>query len=194
MDTFDSTAHLKREVGDELFTILIDPANTGEVRIFLENLQKRNMDTTIFVVSKFFTKRSAKVKFVWFGDDFQKWFVPLRERIVGEPVLPVFHHDLSESSLDAEIFEVLGGRDNVEKHPSTMLGISRLIEKQANGEAGDLLVNGWANIFYVYDFGGVLRAVYVRWYDGGWYVRAYSVDDSGGWDAGDRVFSGNSKA
>lgn len=46
-------------------------------------------------------------------------------------------------------------------------------------------------IFYVKGNAGVLRAVYVFWYGGGWGVCASSVEGPGGWSDGRRVFSRN---
>ena len=47
-------------------------------------------------------------------------------------------------------------------------------------------------LFYVKDGDGVLRTVYVYWYDGGWHVYAYSVEHPIRWNAGYQVFSRNS--
>jgi len=49
------------------------------------------------------------------------------------------------------------------------------MEKQKNGEDGVLLNNGYANIFYIRDQNGVLRAVRVYWDDGSWRVYAHGV-------------------
>ncbi|MEA3323517.1 MAG: hypothetical protein U9Q12_04820, partial [Patescibacteria group bacterium] len=61
--------------------------------------------------------------------------------------------------------------------------------KQGSGEDGHLLTNGYANICYICDCDGVLRAVYCDWYGDGWDVRARSVDVPYAWDDGNRVFS-----
>ncbi|MFA6275071.1 MAG: hypothetical protein WCX70_02925, partial [Candidatus Paceibacterota bacterium] len=58
-----------------------------------------------------------------------------------------------------------------------------------NGENGVLLNNGYANIFYIRDQAGVLRAVRVGWSDGGWYLSAYSALRPNGWRGGRQVFS-----
>lgn len=50
--------------------------------------------------------------------------------------------------------------------------------------------NDWM-IFYCRDKDGVLRAVFVSWYDDGWDVLAYALDDYG-WGDGRQVFSRNS--
>ena len=66
------------------------------------------------------------------------------------------------------------------------------MEKQANGGNGELLNDGWANIFYIRDSAGVLWAVHVNWYDDGWGVNASSVSGPRAWYAGDQVFARNS--
>ena len=94
---------------------------------------------------------------------------------------------LTRSSLDAPILEELG--DKAEASLSQMYA---LMARQANGQEGVLLTNGWANIFYVRDINGELRAVRVRWDGRGWFVDAYSVTYPNGWYDGNRVFSRNS--
>jgi len=66
------------------------------------------------------------------------------------------------------------------------------MEKQATGEEGVLLNNGWANLFYVKDQSGVLRTVRVSWGGDGWRVNADSVENPDRWGGGRRVFSRNS--
>ena len=60
---------------------------------------------------------------------------------------------------------------------------------QSKGDEGVLLINGWANIFYIRDAKGVFCAVGVDWDGDGWDVRARSVGCPRGWGAGGRVFS-----
>lgn len=65
--------------------------------------------------------------------------------------------------------------------------LDQMIQKQPEGKEGDLLNNGYWNIFYVADY-----VVRVRWSSDrrGWYVDAWSfVDDR--WRAGGRVFARN---
>lgn len=47
------------------------------------------------------------------------------------------------------------------------------------------------HICYIKDSNDVLRAVSVRWDDGGWRVYAYSVEHPDRWSAGGQVFSRN---
>ena len=51
------------------------------------------------------------------------------------------------------------------------------------------LNNGYANIFYINDFAGMLRAVVVGWGAEAWRVGVSSVEDPGRWGDGNHVFS-----
>jgi hypothetical protein len=83
----------------------------------------------------------------------------------------------------------LGGEAKVE---TTLTELWDMLKKQPKGEDGDLLINGYANIFYIKDAEGVLRAVLVHWFAAGWFVSADSVELSLEWSAGYRGFCCNS--
>jgi len=137
-----------------------------------------------FVVN---TKRNAPVKISAVWDNFTSWFLSgdgKTEDPISEQTL--HYHKLRKSSVDSPIITELGGE---EKSETTLTEMFSLMEKQKNGEDGVLLNNGYANIFYIRDQNGVLRAVRVRWRDDGWYVFALSVVISDGWSDGYRVFS-----
>jgi hypothetical protein len=98
---------------------------------------------------------------------------------------------LKVSVMDGPIIAELGGAD---KSETTLSEMFFLMEKQGKGEDGVLLNNGYdANIFYVKDTAGVLRAVYVGWRGDGWSVDADSVGVPGRWDDGFQVFSRNAQ-
>jgi len=89
--------------------------------------------------------------------------------------------DLAKDAYDADIEPALP-EGYMFSETDACAAIAALIEKQAKGENGPLLTNGYANLFYTPS-----RVVYVCWGDGEW-----SVDDwprGGDWDAGYRVFS-----
>ena len=133
----------------------------------------------------FFNKKSG-VKMVSHGSDFTSWFTGKVEDDVPEGMLvPMV---LTQSAYDNEIIADLGGEEKAEV---TLAEVWRLMQCQANGEDGALLTNGYANIFYVRDVNGVLRAVRVCWYDGGWRAFA-SARDGSRWSGQYEVFSRNS--
>lgn len=132
------------------------------------------------------TSRNAKVKISYLGDNFKAWFLPKTEQPISQTTLR--SQRLTRASLDQPIITELGGEVKVE---TTLTEISALISMQPNGEEGVLLTNGWANIFYVKDKDGMLRAVFVCWRGGGWFVFAYALDDFQ-WHVDSQVFSRNS--
>jgi hypothetical protein len=136
------------------------------------------------------TGRKAKVKISYLGDNFTEWFLSgsgKTENPISEQTLR--YHKLRQSSVDGPIIAELGG---AEKSETTLSEMFALMEKQGKGEDGVLLNNGYANIFYIKDQNGVLRAVDVGWDGGGWGVRAFSVESPRRWDGGCQVFSRNS--
>lgn len=137
-----------------------------------------------FVVN---TKRNASVKIRYLGDNLKAWFLNgdgKTEDPITEQTLR--YHKLWQSSVDGPIITELGGEAKAETTLSEMFS---LMEKQKHGEDGVILNNGWANIFYIKDSAGVLRAVFVHWYDDGWHVLAFSVEGPGRWGVGYRVLS-----
>lgn len=150
--------------------------------------------TSKFVAKEKFvrdTGRNTAVKISYLGDNFTSWFLSgegLTEDPISEQTLR--YHKLRKSSVDGPIITELGGEAKAETTLSEMFS---LMEKQKNGEDGVLLNNCYANIFYVRDQNGVLRAVRVYWFGDGWHVGAFSVEGPRGWwFGGYRVFSRNS--
>lgn len=139
-----------------------------------------------FKANETFFSKSSGVKMVPHGSNFTAWFTGKAEENIPTGDLVPFV--LTEYAYDNEIVANLGGEEKAE---TTLGEIWRLLERQANGEEGVLLTNGYANIFYVRDVNGVLRAVDVLWRGGGWNAYALALG-GGGWSGGDRVFSRNS--
>lgn len=137
--------------------------------------------TPRFVVAEHFTEG----KF-WLGDRFKAEFLDKVEEVA--PKRELRRHKLRKRSYDGPIIAELGGESVVE----TSLGeVYNLTDHQAKGEKGVLLTNGAANIFYIRNSAGVLRAVYVYWSEDRCYVFAHPLDDSR-WFDGFQVFSRNS--
>ncbi len=133
-----------------------------------------------------FFSKSSGVKMVPHGSNFTAWFAGKVEEDVSEGKLCPFA--LTERAYDNEIIADLGGEEKAE---TTLTEIWRLMQRQANGEEGVLLTNGWANIFYVRDVNMVLRTVRVYWLGGGWSAYAIALV-AFRWYDGDQVFSRNS--
>jgi len=131
--------------------------------------------------------REAKVKIAYVGKNFKELFLEKIEE--PSPGSTVYGRKLNKNSVDGPIIAELGGQEKAE---TTLSEVSTMMERQANGEAGGLLNNGYANIFYVPDITGTLRAVRVSWDGYGWSVDAGSVEDPDEWYTGDLVFSRNS--
>lgn len=134
-----------------------------------------------FVVQERFGVNTA-VKIFFLGYNFRKWFLGKTEGPATKTVLRFAK--LVKPSVDGPIIEELRN-----KAETTLAQVYMLMVR---GEKGVLLINGMANIFYVRDVNGSLRAVSVGWGSGGWYVRTDSVEGPHGWFDGPRVFSRNS--
>lgn len=201
-----SSEQLQKLLGSGLLTDLLDCPNPELVdreafQLVIKNPKKESIlefigtvtvpaRTGKFVAKDHFimdTGKKAKVKIFYLGDNFRKNLLNKIEEAISETTL--CSHWFKKSSRDILIISELGGDDKAETSLSEMFS---LMEKQPNGEKGDLLVNGCANIFYIRGRAGVLWAVGCDWYGVGWNVRAGSVGDPLGWDGGDRVFSRNS--
>jgi len=135
------------------------------------------------------TGRKAKVKISWLGDNFRAHFLGKTED--SFPGSTIARRKLEKDSVDGPILLDLGGK---EKAKTTLAELYAMLVKQPNGEDGDLLTNGCANIFYIEDVDGTLWAVVTRWDGDGWSVAADSVELPVGWLAGRQVFSRNSLA
>ena len=191
----DLAKKLAGEKGEETWKLLKHLLR-GEVQVIKGLLidwlgtAKTTATTEKFVAQKKFILKKDGGICSYFGDNFQSWFLAGDGKIedpLGEQVLRF--GKLTRNSLDGPIIEELGGEAKAE---TTLTEMFDQMSKQSNREEGNLLTNGYWNIFYIRDINGVLRAVYVFWDDGGWYVNAFSVEDPIEWGAGGQVFSRNS--
>lgn len=132
------------------------------------------------------TSDSASVKISYLGNNFRERFLGKTEDPITEQTL--HYAKLRQSSVDDPIIAELGGEEKAE---TTLSAMFSLMELQGHGQDGVLLTNGYANVFYIRDINGVLCAVRVHWYGGGWDVDAYSIEDPLRWGEGFRVFSRN---
>jgi hypothetical protein len=133
------------------------------------------------------TSKNAPVKISYVGDYFKECFYGKTEEAFGGSTLN--YRKLSRSSVDGPIIAELGGEARAE---TTLTEVYALMEAQKNGENGPLLINGYANIFYVRDAKGVLRTVYVHLDVDGWDVDAHGVTYPSTLNDDYQVFSRNS--
>jgi hypothetical protein len=147
----------------------------------------KQVDTELFDEAAFFKTRSG----LWVDSDLKR-LVGLQTRSTRPD------SDLKPRLLSQEESEVIMfGLPGTEKWTETLekaadLGqIAGKLAAQPNGEEGELLVNGYANIFFVVGLDGTLRAVYVLWHAGNrkWYVRCIPLNSTYVWQAGHQVFS-----
>lgn len=120
---------------------------------------------------KFFTNK------FWLSDRFKEL---VQESSPTEP-MPLYGSVLDTSRSDADLLEANGLVD--------LSSLAALLKKQPKGEEGSLLINGYANLFYVQSAGEVV-VVGVCWRSDRrqWLVCAYRLDGYR-WSAGYRVFS-----
>lgn len=128
------------------------------------------------------TSRKAKVKISYIGDNFNEWLLGKVEDAVAETELR--YAKLLKISRGERIRAEIGAQFE----ETSLSYMYALMEMQANGEKGALLISGWANVFYIRDISGALRAVDVHWGSDGWGVGAGPVDDPGRWGDGFQFF------
>ncbi len=100
------------------------------------------------------------------------------------------YQTLNKAASHAVIMSWLGGEVKVE---TTLAEIAALMQIQANGEQGALLIDRQGiNIFFVRDTNGVLRVVHISWgfmSQAGWSVSARVFGGGSEYASGHRVFS-----
>jgi len=143
--------------------------------------------TEPFVASEHCVLGGDPKKITWLSDLFREWFWGKIEPPMAKTELR--YAKLTKNSVDGPIMDELGGVKE-----TTLAEIYALMKRQPNGEQGVLLTNGWANIFYVPDANGTLRAVLVYCNSVGWGLLAHSVGSLFRWHGEYRVFSRNSSA
>lgn len=140
-----------------------------------------------FVVNKHIQdeKTVGGVKW-WLGSNFLQHFSGTT--LPPCPAGKINIHKLNKGSVDGPIIAELGGESVAE---TSLAQLHWMIMQQPNGEQGNLLANGYANIFYIRDTKGTLWAVLCGWDSVGrfWLVEASSVAFPDRWFAGRQVVS-----
>lgn len=173
------TANEKTEKEVETVTPLLDLVTTITIPA----------QTKPFIVRDHFkadTSEDAVVQIAYLGNNFKTWFLDKTE--VSRSATTLCCRKLLRNSFDAPIIAELGGKEKAQTSLSELL---ELLKKQPRGQKGTLLTNGYANIFYILDNKGVLRAVRADRGDNGWYVDTRSVAYPRGWHDSGQVFSRN---
>jgi hypothetical protein len=131
------------------------------------------------------TSKKAAVKISYLGDNFKKHFLSKVEKSeVAAEELAI--NNLLEYAHDPAIITSLGGEAKVEISLGQFFAA---FAKQAKGEDGPLLTNGWANVGYIRDINGVLWAVFGLWDVVGWSFEAPPLDNPFRWRDGYRFLA-----
>ncbi|MEX2405065.1 MAG: hypothetical protein WD579_00515 [Candidatus Paceibacterota bacterium] len=180
----------RRILSDEIQFQLVEPEKPRILEFFSTTTARGAKE---FIAKDNFRegKETDGVSIIWLGSNFKSHFLGKIEENVEDTELKI--HRLREYSRDIPIIHELGGEEIVE---TSLSHLWSLLKRQGQGEDGDLLTNGYANIFYIRDSQGVLWAVRALWFSGrrGWYVEAYSIEYPSRWDGGYQVFSRDSVA
>lgn len=130
------------------------------------------------------TSMTALVKIGFIGNNFTNWFLSGRgTREVPKGFTTLKYSILTKDSVFDPILAELG--ENAE---TTLTEVIQLMELQGHGNNGVLLIDGFANIFYVRDQEGALRSVVVIWNDVSWRVSAFETTNPREWHADNQVF------
>lgn len=126
--------------------------------------------------------KNRKGLYVWSG--FEERALPHAKQIDAGANFTIESLDVVQSSTDEQIEKSLGNKNTFDMGGALAI-IADLIGKQAEGQEGTLLTNGYANIFYT-----PVCVVRVFWSadDREWHVNTWDRDD-GRWLVGRRVFS-----
>ena len=125
--------------------------------------------------------------YIW--DGFKNLVLEFANLVSNVPALTLGKFQLVKNATDLRIRSELP-EGYLFRDPSLLCAhIALLIKRQPNGKAGELLNNGYANLFYL-EVNGEVVVVDVRWrtHHREWYVYAHQLDDDQ-WYAGNQVFS-----
>ena len=120
---------------------------------------------------------------------FTKHILPYAKGDATADISKVDFIDLPKNMSDSGIIATyLGGMEEAKRNAFTLNQVQALIDKQWTGCDGQLLTNGYANLFYVLGKDGVLFALNVFRDVGEWGVSDWTLGGYGRWGAGYRVF------
>ncbi|OGY43229.1 MAG: hypothetical protein A3B89_01065 [Candidatus Buchananbacteria bacterium RIFCSPHIGHO2_02_FULL_40_13] len=160
----------------------------GELTVKGAELLKRVTTMAVSGTKRFVANEHRKETNVGLtGSNFEKLFLEKVEENVGDAIIAIDR--LVRASLNASIRAELGSRAEIK-----LAHFFEVLKAQSGGEAGVLLVNGYANIAYIRGADKKVWAVDAYWGSdcGFWRVDARSVGGPSGWCAGRRVLSRDS--
>ncbi|MFH0846418.1 MAG: hypothetical protein V1851_03415 [Patescibacteria group bacterium] len=176
---------MPRNLNGEIMQGWID--NPKALQKFLLGLCPKEIGD-VFDPHEFFKTRPG----LWVSSDFCDRILSVAKKTMKSPLIKEGHFDLQEPMTDSEIRKELGDGHVFEDASEFSLFLAGLIDQQPKGEeVGDLITNGYGNIFYVRGADKVF-AVLVYWSADGrrWVVGAARLGGNQ-WDARGRAFSRN---
>ncbi len=133
----------------------------------------------------------AEIRISFISHNFEEWFLAKVEDPF--PGSTVYGYKLNKSLADTLTALEFYGKEKEKVVETTLVELFSVMKRQADGRTGALLINGRANTFYVRDINNVLRVVKILWYDGGWYLRSFSLNYDEG-RVGNQVFCSSEAA
>lgn len=136
--------------------------------------------TTSFIVRDFFKMGENGQTKIWMSDEFKSKVLAFATNHASADAIHLDKLELTESMLDSQISVELGNPTPF--GVTTFLAhIRTLILKQPKGEKGNLLTNGYANIFYVTGNDGRALTVFAYWSGEQWWFDCDEFDGHGWW-------------
>jgi hypothetical protein len=110
---------------------------------------------------------------------------------VKKDIGKVCYVDVPHDMFDADILaRFIGNASHIALNSFSLAQIAAMIDLQNKGEAGPMLLNGYANIFCVQGADDKLLFVTLCWSHNyaNWRIEAFDTDENGSWNEGCRVF------
>ncbi|TSC52510.1 MAG: hypothetical protein LiPW41_280 [Parcubacteria group bacterium LiPW_41] len=165
----------KQEVIDAVAELLVGKTDDLKLKFLMVIKESISITTSAFSKSLFTTSTNPKY-YIW--ENFQKWILNKASDFIPEFKGTVKSLKLTKSMKDSEILAEIG-ESNIFSIDEACAIFKALTERQPNGEAGDLINNGYANIIYVRLDEKTVVPARVRWnFDNReWRLIARSFDD-----------------
>ena len=124
----------------------------------------------------FATGEHDGIKF-WHGDNFSKYMFKPATTVNDVAAQNFTSYENKRQSYDKDIRAEIG--EQVITPEQLWATWKDLIFKQPKGQAGILKTNGYANVWYVKCYDGIVRAVFCRWNadNGKWYLSCSTLED-----------------